>query len=83
MQTSEIVTQRVSDLIRRLFPLARKRELGPQESLFASGILDSLGVLELVAALEEEFGITIGDDDLVPDNFQSVDRLAAFVVARR
>ena len=49
------------------------------ESLLDSGIVDSTGVMEVVAFLEESFGIAIDDDELVADNLDSVERLAAFV----
>lgn len=54
-------------------------ELSDDESLLDSGIVDSTGVLELVAFLEEEFDIEVKDDELIPDNLDSLDRLAAFV----
>jgi acyl carrier protein len=49
------------------------------ESLLEQGIVDSTGVMELVAFLEGAFGITIDDDELVAANLDSVDRMAAFV----
>jgi acyl carrier protein len=52
-------------------------------SLLDSGIVDSTGVMEVVAFLEERFGIVIDDDELVADNLDSVDRLAAFVSRKR
>jgi acyl carrier protein len=49
------------------------------DSLLERGIMDSTGVLELVAFLETQFGITVADEELVPENLDSVDRIAAFV----
>ena len=49
------------------------------ESLLDNGIVDSTGVMEVVAFLEETYNIVIDDDELVADNLDSVDRLAAFV----
>ena len=54
-------------------------ELSDDESLLDSGIVDSTGVLELVAFLEEEFDIEVKDEELIPDNLDSLDQLAAFV----
>ena len=48
-------------------------------SLLQAGVLDSLGVMQLVAFLQERFAITITDDDLVPENLESVDAITAFV----
>jgi acyl carrier protein len=54
-------------------------KLKNNDSLLEQGIMDSTGVLELVAFLESQFGIKVADDELVPDNLDSVDRIIAFV----
>ena len=48
-------------------------------SLLELGIIDSTGVLELVGFLEQQFGVTVEDDELVPDNLDSVSNLASYV----
>ncbi len=48
-------------------------------SFLNEGIIDSMNVLELVTFVEEEFNITVEDQDIVPDNFDSVTKLAAFI----
>jgi acyl carrier protein len=50
--------------------------------LLAGDLIDSQGIMEMVVFLEERFGIAIGDEDLVPANFQSIDAIAAFVAAK-
>ena len=52
---------------------------GPDESLMNAGVIDSTGVLELVGFLEGQFGIKVDDSDLVPDNLDSLNRLAEYV----
>ena len=47
-------------------------QIDPNENLLSKGIVDSHGVMELVGFLEERFGITVGDEDLSPENFESV-----------
>jgi acyl carrier protein len=59
------------------FPLARS--MGDEDALLGNGVLDSLGILEVVTFVEREFGITIVDDELLPENFQSISRLATFL----
>lgn len=49
------------------------------ESLLDSGIIDSTGVMEVVAFLEEHFSIAVDDEELIADNLDSVNRLARFV----
>lgn len=48
-------------------------------SFLDKGIVDSMNVLELVSFVEKQFGIAVEDQDLVPDNFDSVSRLADYV----
>ena len=48
-------------------------------SFLEEGIVDSMGIMELVMFVEESFGITVEDEELVPDNFDSVSKLAAYV----
>ena len=50
-----------------------------ETDLMESGLLDSLSLVELMASLEEKFGISISFDDIELDNFRSVDRIAEFV----
>lgn len=49
-------------------------------SFMETGLIDSTGILELVAHLEATYGISVGDDQLVPENLDSVASIAAFVV---
>jgi acyl carrier protein len=51
-------------------------------SFLEEGIVDSMGILELVMFVEENFHITVEDEELVPDNFDSVGKLAAYVRAK-
>ena len=48
-------------------------------SFLDKGIVDSMNVLELVSFVEKQFGIVVEDQDLIPDNFDSVSRLADYV----
>jgi acyl carrier protein len=61
------------------FPLAKKRGIRDTDSLLQGGVIDSLGILDLVHYLEAEFGLHITDDELLPENFDSVDTIAKFV----
>jgi len=54
-------------------------ELTNVMSLFDNGILDSTGVLELVGHIEETFGIQVDDTELVPENFDSVNNISAYI----
>lgn len=52
-------------------------------SLLDSGLIDSAALFELVSFLEERFGITIADEELLPENFESIDAIVAFVTPKR
>jgi acyl carrier protein len=54
-------------------------EIDPNENLLSKGIVDSHGVMELVGFLEERYGISVADEDLSPENFESVANIGAFV----
>lgn len=51
-------------------------------SFMETGLIDSTGVLELVAFVESTYSIKVGDDELVPENLDSVANLAAFVARK-
>lgn len=48
-------------------------------SFLEEGIVDSMGIMELVAFVEDEFNTKVEDEELVPDNFDSVSKLADYV----
>ena len=56
--------------------------LGEDESFLQAGIIDSTGIMEVVAWIEEDFGVKVSDMDLLPENFDSVNRLAAYIGRR-
>ena len=51
-------------------------------SLLETGVLDSLSLLRLVVFVQERFGITVDDADLVPENFDTVDAICAYLRSR-
>jgi acyl carrier protein len=53
------------------------------DDLIAVGFLDSLGVEQMVAFVEETFGVTFDDEDFVPENLASIDALAALIDRKR
>jgi acyl carrier protein len=53
------------------------------DSLFIEeGIIDSIGVLELVAFIEETFGVRVEDEELIPENLDSINRLVTYVESK-
>jgi acyl carrier protein len=69
-----------------LAELARGRgvtSIERDESLLTSGIVDSHGVVELVAFLEQRYGISVDDADLTPENFDNVVSIESFVEGKQ
>ncbi len=56
--------------------------LDDDESFLEAGIVDSLGVVELVSFVEETYDIEVPDDDIVPDNFDSVNNLTIYISSK-
>ena len=75
----EDTSEKIKNYILEKFPLARKRAIGNEDPLLEGGVLDSMGVLELVEFIEIEFQITVSDEDLLPENFQSIGRIVSFI----
>ena len=61
------------------FLLGRGETLNDNDSFLEQGIIDSTGILELVAHLEETYGIEITETELIPDNMDSVNRIVAYL----
>ena len=57
-------------------------QLANDDSFLENGIIDSTGVMELVMFLENRFSIQVDDDELVPTNLDSINRLVAFVESK-
>jgi acyl carrier protein len=57
-------------------------ELHDEDSLIEQGIIDSIGVLLLVSFLEQNLNVVVEDDEIVPENLDSVNRLAAFAARK-
>jgi acyl carrier protein len=73
---------RIRQFILKKFPLSRKRQLKNSDALLESGIVDSQGVLEIVGFLEQQFSISVADDELIPENFESVSSIVTFVATK-
>jgi acyl carrier protein len=70
-------TSKIKTFLARQFPMTKN--VGNDEPLLKNGLIDSLGILEVVAFIEKEFGIVVSDEDLLPENFGSIHSLASFV----
>jgi len=65
------------------FSLARKKNIDYEESLLETGIIDSLGILEIVNFLIEELSVEIEEDDLIPENFDTILTMVNFIERKK
>lgn len=61
------------------FLFGNDKDLKDETSFLEEGIIDSTGVLELVTFLEEDFDITIDDEELIPENLDSINNVTAYL----
>jgi acyl carrier protein len=57
--------------------------LAHDSDLLAEGVIDSIGIMELIAFLEGKYGVKVDDDDIDPENFRSIDSIVALVQRKR
>ena len=83
LQTTGEAREAIRAFVVENFFVTDPASLSDEDSLVDQGIVDSTGVLELVAFLEQRFGIHVEDAELVPGNLESIARMAAFVARKR
>lgn len=60
----------------------QQTRIDPDASLISSGVVDSLALLRLIAFVEEQFGVTVEDDEVMPENFETLNIIESFVTAK-
>lgn len=77
------VQERVKRFIVENFYVSDPAELSGDTSLISGGYVDSTGMLELISFLESEFSIRIDDAEMLPENLETLARIAAFVARKK
>jgi acyl carrier protein len=72
-----------SIILEEVAPESGVAMLDPKISLIANQVLDSLALLRLVIVIEERFGITVEDGELIPDNFETINNMEKFIETKR
>jgi acyl carrier protein len=70
---------RVVNILKTLFFTDKPFDMADDDSLMKGGNVDSLGMMQLVSTVEEEFGIKVDLDDLIPENFDSINALIKYI----
>ncbi len=77
------IQDEVRQFIVKNFYVADAAGLADDASLLDKGVIDSTGVLEVVAHLESTYGVKVDDAELLPENLDSIARIAAFVQKKK
>jgi acyl carrier protein len=77
------IKEQIRTFVTSNFYVADPASLADEESLLDHGIIDSTGVLEVILFIEETFGIAVEDSEMLPDNLDSIDRIAAFIERKK
>jgi acyl carrier protein len=75
--------QKIRSFIESNFFVPQGQVLADDASLLDSGVIDSTGVLELIGFLQDELGIEVADQEMVPDNLDSIAKIDAYIVRKR
>jgi len=78
LSEAEIKTK-LRGFIRDNFLLGNDSKLQDTDSFMEKGIVDSTGILEVVSFVEENFGFKVADEELLPENLDSVNNLVTYV----
>ena len=76
------ISERLRQFIAKQFPLSQKQELTLDEPLLKSGIIDSMGTLELVTFMESDFQIVLSDEEMLSGNFETLGKMTDFVASK-
>ena len=71
--------QKIRTFVIENYLFGEEGKLGNDDSFLETGIIDSTGVLELVRFLEATFGIKVADEELIPDNLDSINKIVVFL----
>lgn len=82
MQGNTQVLERLHSFFLTTFPVARSKNVGLDDSLFDLGVLDSMGMIEVVLFLKSEFGLDVDGGDLRVENFDTIRSVSEFIASR-
>ncbi len=77
------IKEQVRAFVTSNFYVADPSTLEDEASLLDRGIIDSTGVLEVIFFIEDKFGIKVEDSEMLPDNLDSIDRIANFIARKK
>lgn len=82
MESTEALHKRILAWVLDTFPLARQHDIGIDENLLDGGIIDSMGTLEVVQFIEDQYAVVVEDEEMVADHFSSVRAIAEYIQSK-
>jgi acyl carrier protein len=82
MNRDEISTQIEKFVVEELMLKNKGFKLDHNLSLIHEAVIDSIGLLRLIAFFEEKFGVVVEDDELIPEKFDTIDEMTEFILAK-
>jgi len=82
MGTTEIIEILKQFITEELAPNSDANELKENQSLLERGIIDSLGIMKLLAYIEEKFQVKVSDEELIPENFETLSAIAELILQK-
>ena len=82
-KADDIYTRQIRNFLASNFYIAEAKSLSTTASLLDQGIVDSTGVLEVIGFIEETFGVTVEDSELLPENLDSIQGIAQFIARKK
>ncbi len=79
----ETYRKQVRDFLLSNFYVADINSIDVDTSLLDQGVIDSTGVLEVIGFIEETFGITVEDTELLPENLDSIEGIAQYIIRKK
>ena len=83
LSAEEEVLEAIRSFLSRSSSGLGSREIGRETPILVDGLIDSIGILELMTFLADELDIQVTDEDFTPENFETVSSLVRLVIAKR
>jgi len=80
--SSVAISTQLKEFIKNMFPGTGSSELSDDDKLLEMGIVDSLGVLEIVTFIQTTYSITVNDEDITGENFDTINNITTYVSSK-
>ena len=80
MSNAEIIK---SFIIKDILTDATKTNIGYEDSLIEAGVIDSLGIMKMLAFLSDKFQLTVEDEDVIPENFETINAISTYIEKKK